>query len=155
MGAGGRCATVRWSAECFPLSVKVPTRYTPGAKSCCDRPANGGRSLRRRSARPELATSLCCVSEAARDLARGQAFATMLATEEPDPDGDLDAVAAALDDAAPHLDEREPGALQVSYLGKLTWATVCETIGVRYDGLRETFEVPAGTSTSAPVTEGA
>lgn len=36
MAAGWRCAAVRWTAERFPFSVKVPTRYTPGAKLCCE-----------------------------------------------------------------------------------------------------------------------
>ena len=38
----GHCAAVRWTAERFPFSVKVPTRYTPGAKLC--------RELRRQGA---------------------------------------------------------------------------------------------------------
>jgi hypothetical protein len=52
MGAGRRCAAVGWTAERLPLSAKVPTRYTPGASCWCDRPAEGRRSVRRRSARP-------------------------------------------------------------------------------------------------------
>jgi hypothetical protein len=51
MGAGRRCAAVGWTAERLPLSAKVPTRYTPGARCWCDRPAKGRRSVRRRSAR--------------------------------------------------------------------------------------------------------
>jgi hypothetical protein len=101
-------------------------------------------------ARSQLVRNL----EAARDLARGRAFATLLVTEEPDADGDVDAVAASLDDAAPHLDDRERAALQASYLGQLTWATVCEALGVDHGGLPDTFEVPAGTSASAPAKEG-
>jgi hypothetical protein len=38
--AGGRCAAVGGTAERLPLSAKVPTRYTPGAKFRCNPPAN-------------------------------------------------------------------------------------------------------------------
>jgi hypothetical protein len=81
--------------------------------------------------------------EAAGDLARGRAFATLLVTEEPDPDGEWDAVAASLDDAAPHLDDRDRAALQQAYLGQLTWAHVCDALGVEYDSLPDTLDVPA------------
>jgi hypothetical protein len=40
MAAVRRCAAVRWTAECFPFSAKVPTRYMPGANVCRDRPAS-------------------------------------------------------------------------------------------------------------------
>jgi hypothetical protein len=36
--------------------LKVPTRYTPGANVCRDRPANGRESVRRRSGRPRFAS---------------------------------------------------------------------------------------------------
>jgi hypothetical protein len=83
--------------------------------------------------------------EAARDLAHGRAFAALLVTEQPDPDGEWNAVAASLDDAAPHLDDKERAALQRGYLGQLTWADVSATLGVDYEALPDTLQVPAPT----------
>jgi hypothetical protein len=37
MAAGWRCAAVGGTAKRLRLSAKVPTRYTAGAESCCDR----------------------------------------------------------------------------------------------------------------------
>ena len=76
--------------------------------------------------------------EAARDLARGRVWGTLLLSERKLPEGEPDAVAATLDEAAPHLDEAERAALQHAYLGNLTWEEACAAIGVPFAALPTT-----------------
>jgi len=75
---------------------------------------------------------------AARDLARGRRWATLLISENPIAEGAPSAVAASLDEAAPHLDEPERAALQHAYLGNLTWEAACEATGIPFSALPDT-----------------
>jgi hypothetical protein len=68
--------------------------------------------------RTQLARNL----EAARQLAHGRRFATILITEEPIEEGRIETVGASLDAAVPHLSDGERAELQAAYLGNITWA---------------------------------
>jgi len=80
--------------------------------------------------------------EAARQLAKGRAWGTLLISETPVVGGKPDELAATLDDAAPHLDDAERAQLQNAYLGNITWRNACAAIGVPFD------ELPAKTPIS-------
>lgn len=73
--------------------------------------------------------------EAARERAIGRAWGTLLISEDLVPDGSFGAVAASLDDAAPHLTDLERAQLQAAYLGNITWREACEAIGADYAAL--------------------
>jgi hypothetical protein len=73
--------------------------------------------------------------EAARELARGRRWATLLLSEEPEPAGTPDALAASVRDAAPHLDPAQREQLEAAYLGNLTWTDACAATGVDFDAL--------------------
>ena len=73
--------------------------------------------------------------EAARELAKGRTWATMLISEEPIADGSVEAVAASLDEAAPHLRGVRACAVQHAYLGNVTWKQACDATGCGYDSL--------------------
>ncbi|HET9103682.1 MAG TPA: hypothetical protein VFN55_10040 [Solirubrobacteraceae bacterium] len=60
--------------------------------------------------------------EAARQAAPDRAWATLLLSAQPEPDGDREAFAATLPQAAPHLEPAERDALARAYLGELTYA---------------------------------
>lgn len=76
--------------------------------------------------------------EAARQLAAGRAWGTIVISEKPIAEASADAVAASLDTAAPHLTEPERAELQARYLGNPTWAQACEATGIDYAGLPHT-----------------
>lgn len=73
--------------------------------------------------------------EAARLLAKGRAWGTLLLSEHPVDGGTGAEVAASLDDAAPHLDDAQRAQLQRAYLGNLTWPDACEAVGITFDEL--------------------
>jgi hypothetical protein len=56
MAVDRRCVAVARPRSTCCSRLKVPTRYTPGANVCRDRPANGRESVRRRSGRPRFAS---------------------------------------------------------------------------------------------------
>lgn len=76
--------------------------------------------------------------EAARQLAKGRAWGTLLLSEQPVVGADPRELAAALDDAAPHLSEPERAELHHAYLGNVTWQQACEAIGTAFDDLPDT-----------------
>jgi hypothetical protein len=76
--------------------------------------------------------------EAARQLARGRRWASLLLSEHPVSEGSEAALAASLDDGAPHIDDRERAELQAAYLGNLTWAEACTATGIEFGSLPET-----------------
>lgn len=59
--------------------------------------------------------------EAAKQLAKGRAWASLLMSEEPLPDATDDHLADVLAVSTPHLSARERRDLQARYLGNLTW----------------------------------
>ena len=83
-------------------------------------------------ARSELVRDL----EAARRLADGaKAWATVLISEVPLPEGGDAAVADAIEAGAPHLDADGRAQLRDAYLGNLTWAQAAAAVGVDLDAL--------------------
>lgn len=68
--------------------------------------------------------------EAARHLADGKRFATLMLSQRPLPDADDAHLAHTLPDAAPHLDDLERGELRDAYLGNLTWDAACDAVGI-------------------------
>ncbi|MBJ7469833.1 MAG: hypothetical protein JHD16_00955 [Solirubrobacteraceae bacterium] len=86
--------------------------------------------------------------EAARQLAKGRAWGTLLLSEHPVLDGQPDELAAILDAAAPQLEEAERAELQRAYLGNVTWADACDAVGIDFDALPDTTAglKPAGSS---------
>ena len=59
--------------------------------------------------------------EAARQAAPDRAWATLLLSQEAQPDGDRDAFTASLAEGAPHLNPEDRDALARAYLGELTY----------------------------------
>jgi hypothetical protein len=76
-------------------------------------------------ARSQLVRNL----EAARQLARGRRWGTLLLSEDPIDEATPARLAAGLDDAAPHVSESERAELQGAYLGNLTWDSACDALG--------------------------
>jgi hypothetical protein len=76
--------------------------------------------------------------EAARQIARGRRWASVVISEKPLSPADVGAVAASLDEAAPHLTYAERGELQAAYLGNISWEHACDAVGVRFDSLPDT-----------------
>jgi hypothetical protein len=76
--------------------------------------------------------------EAARQLAKGRAWGTLLLSETPVLGGQPNELAASLYEAAPHLDDDERADLQDAYLGNLTWRQACEAVGVPFEELPAT-----------------
>ena len=70
-------------------------------------------------------TELVRALEAARQMAAGRRWGSLLLSDRPLPQGTDEAVAQSLPEAAPHLDEAERSELRQAYLGNLTWASAC------------------------------
>ena len=75
--------------------------------------------------------------EAARQIAQGRAWASMLISDEPLPAGSPEAVAASLPAGAPHLARDERFELESAYLGNITWRQACDAVGHPYELLSE------------------
>ncbi len=67
--------------------------------------------------------------EAARRLADGKRFATLVLSERPLPEADDEFLERTLPEAAPHLDELEQRELRDAYLGNLTWDAAYDAVG--------------------------
>lgn len=76
-------------------------------------------------ARSQLVRNL----EAARQLAKGRRWGTLVVSEHPIDEATPARLAAVLDAAAPHLSDSERADLQVAYLGNLTWDKACAAVG--------------------------
>ncbi len=68
--------------------------------------------------------------EAARHLADGKRFGSLVLSERPLPEADDERLQRSLRDAAPHLDDLERRELHDAYLGNLTWDAACEAVGI-------------------------
>jgi hypothetical protein len=68
--------------------------------------------------------------EAARHLADGKRFASLVLSARPLPDATDEHLAHALPEAAPHLDELEQRELHDAYLGNLTWDRAAAAVGI-------------------------
>jgi hypothetical protein len=88
-------------------------------------------------ARSELVRDL----EAAKHIAQGRAWASLLLSETPVAGGQPEDLARALPDGAPHLDDDGRRDLHDAYLGNLTWEGACEAVGIPFATLPDT--VPA------------
>jgi hypothetical protein len=75
---------------------------------------------------------------AARQIARGRRWASVVISADQLPEAGLNTVAASLDQAAPYLSDAERGELQAAYLGNITWQQACDAVGVRFDSLPDT-----------------
>ena len=73
--------------------------------------------------------------EAARRLAGGKAWATLLISDVPLTEGSDAAVAASIAAGAPHLDAAGRAELQAGYLGNLTWAQAASATGLELAAL--------------------
>jgi hypothetical protein len=76
--------------------------------------------------RPQLVRNL----EAARRLADGKRFASIVLSQRPLADATDEHLKRSLPDAAPHLDELERRELQDAYLGNLTWDEAGDAVGM-------------------------
>lgn len=68
--------------------------------------------------------------EAARQMAIGRHWASLLISDLPLAEGTDEAVARSLPEGAPHLDDEQRGELHQAYLGNLTWECACEAVGL-------------------------
>jgi hypothetical protein len=71
--------------------------------------------------------------EAAKQLAKGRAWASMLVSEKPVAEGTDAALESVLPAGAPHLVPEERHELHAHYLGNLTWREACQATGVDPD----------------------
>lgn len=76
-------------------------------------------------ARSQLVRNL----EAARQLAHGRRWGTLLISQHAIDEASPAGLAAVLDSAAPHLSDSERAELQAAYLGNLTWDQACDALG--------------------------
>src|SRR4051812_14025626 len=63
--------------------------------------------------------------EAAKQLAKERAWASLPLSEQPVPEGTDAALESALPESAPHLAGNERDELRAHYLGNLTWRDAC------------------------------
>lgn len=75
--------------------------------------------------------------EAAKQLAEGRAWASMLISEEPIAEGTPAGLASVLPRSAPHLGPEERDELHAHYLGNLTWRQACDATGLPWSVLPE------------------
>jgi hypothetical protein len=76
--------------------------------------------------------------EAAKQLAHGRQWCSMLISEHPIPEGSDASLADVLDASAPHLDRDEQRQLASRYLGNLTWQQACDAVGRPFSSLPTT-----------------
>lgn len=75
--------------------------------------------------------------EAARHLADGKRFASVVLSQRPLPDAADEHLERTLPEAAPHLDELERRELHDAYLGNLTWDEAGDAVGIPRGSLPE------------------
>jgi hypothetical protein len=73
--------------------------------------------------------------EAARHLADGKRFATLVLSHRPVAEVSDEHLERTLPEAAPHLDELERGELHDAYLGNLTWDDAGDAVGIPHGSL--------------------
>ena len=76
--------------------------------------------------------------EAAKQLAHGRAWASLLVSEIPVPEGSDAGLDALLPASAPHLDPASRRDLHAHYLGNITWQQACEATGIVFESLPKT-----------------
>jgi hypothetical protein len=77
-----------------------------------------------------LRTDLIRNLEAARQLAGGRRWGSLLISDRPVPEATDAALAGSLAQGAPHLDDEGRGELRQAYLGNLTWEAASAAVGV-------------------------
>jgi hypothetical protein len=75
--------------------------------------------------------------EAAKQLAKGRAWASVLISGAPVAEGSDAELKAVLPQAAPHLAPEERDELLAHYLGNLTWRNACDATGLDPSALPE------------------
>jgi len=73
--------------------------------------------------------------EAARHLADGKRFASLVLSRRPLPDAAEEQLERTLPTSAPHLDQLERRELHDAYLGNLTWDGACDAVDMPRDWL--------------------
>lgn len=68
--------------------------------------------------------------EAAKQLAQGKRWASLLLSDQALVEGSEDHLASVLATSAPHLDKTAREELRDGYLGNLTWKSACEAVGL-------------------------
>jgi hypothetical protein len=68
--------------------------------------------------------------EAARQMAAGRRWATLLLSDRPLAEATDEALARSLPEGAPHLDDEQRAELREAYLGNLTWEGACAAVGL-------------------------
>lgn len=68
--------------------------------------------------------------DAAKQLSKGRAWASVLISETPVPEGTDTALEALLPASAPHLSRGDRDELQAHYLGNITWCEACDATGL-------------------------
>ena len=71
--------------------------------------------------------------EAAKQLAQGRSWASILISETPLPAGSDAGLDAVLLDSAPHLDAARRAELHRAYLGNVTWTQACQATGLDFN----------------------
>jgi hypothetical protein len=68
--------------------------------------------------------------EAARQMASGRRWASLLISDRPLAGGGEEAVTRSVAEGAPHLDAEQSAELAAAYLGNLTWDRACAAVGL-------------------------
>lgn len=68
--------------------------------------------------------------EAARQMAAGRRWASLLISDIPLAEGTAEALTRSLPEGAPHLDDEQRAALGAAYLGNVTWETAADAVGL-------------------------
>jgi hypothetical protein len=76
--------------------------------------------------------------EAAKQLANGRLWATILLSEVPVPEGSDLGLSALPPTSAPHLHDADRDELRAHYLGNLTWQRACDATGIEFEPLPRT-----------------
>ena len=80
------------------------------------------------------------VFEAARQVAHGRRWGSLLISEQRIDEATPERLAAALDYAEPHLSDGERAELQTAYFGNLTWGEACDALGFPPGSLPQTTD---------------
>lgn len=76
--------------------------------------------------------------EAARQIAKGRNWATLVISETELTEAGSAQVAASLDRGAPHCSEHDKAELQAAYMGNITWQSACRAVGLNPEELPDT-----------------
>jgi hypothetical protein len=87
--------------------------------------------------------------EAARHLADGKRFASLVLSERPLAQASDEHLQRTLPEAAPHLDQQERRELHDAYLGNLTWDEAYDAVGIPRGSLPDSVADPEATEQSA------